>query len=288
LATAAVLAGVGCGDGSQSCGTATIGDCRHGTVGGICGDVSMAPICTNHEWKCPDDWVPREMCGCVGPPGPGGVLPCGTHSPGPDGGDASAPPDANLDGDAAMSVDADAAMSVDADAAMSVDADAGDGGDGGGCAADAYQGCRQGTPGVGGICTDVVHPASCVNHEWTCPSGWFSEALCDCFGPPPRDGGVLWCRHTAPDGSATTDATTDADAKSGEVAAVCCAVETPSCNCFNVGGSRNQFGACPQICDASPKPDDWKMSTDQNGCPILQQTASTYVCNAPPKDGGPG
>jgi hypothetical protein len=75
----------------------------------------------------------------------------------------------------------------------------GGGGGTGGLACDGptFKECRQGIPGPGGVCGDVVQGQSCVNGQWVCPNGWFSEALCDCIGPPPPDAGPGWCHPKA-------------------------------------------------------------------------------------------
>jgi hypothetical protein len=62
------------------------------------------------------------------------------------------------------------------------------------------------------------------------------------------------CVHAQPDG--------------GPDASACCAIETPSCDCFGLGGAR-VGGVCPRICDAAPV--NWVMSSDASGCPILVQ-----------------
>jgi len=70
-------------------------------------------------------------------------------------------------------------------------------------------------------------------------------------------------------------------------APVCCPIQTPSCNCFQIGGSPDPFGRCPAICDAGPM--NWKMSTDANGCPLLVQDPPGASCLVPPpRDGGDG
>jgi hypothetical protein len=68
----------------------------------------------------------------------------------------------------------------------------------------------------------------------------------------------------------------------GVDAAACCAIETPSCNCFGLGGAR-VGGVCPRICDAAPV--NWIMSSDASGCPILvQNPVAGGSCLSPPPD----
>jgi hypothetical protein len=57
---------------------------------------------------------------------------------------------------------------------------------------------------------------------------------------------------------------------------VCCPIETPTCDCFGLGGTRNGNDACPKICDAAPI--NWQMRTDSNGCPILVQDPGGGGC----------
>ena len=47
----------------------------------------------------------------------------------------------------------------------------------------------------------------------------------------------------------------------------CCEMTGPSCDCFQIGGSRP---FCESICDAAPV--GWVLEEDENGCPILRAT----------------
>ena len=60
---------------------------------------------------------------------------------------------------------------------------------------------------------------------------------------------------------------------------MCCEIETPSCGCFQIGGTAGPANGCEAICDAEP--DGWEMG-ERNGCPILEFVGGTGSCLAPP------
>lgn len=79
------------------------------------------------------------------------------------------------------------------------------------------------------------------------------------------------------------------DAAPPDSAVACCPIETPTCNCFGIGGTRdlNQSDPglqCAAICDAEP--DGWVEDTDENGCPILRWVGGTGSCLPLPPDAG--
>lgn len=106
------------------------------------------------------------------------------------------------------------------------------------------------------------------------------------------------------DGSGTVDAAVDAaiDASfdaSIDAASLCCEIEEPTCDCFQIGGTRDLTEEvpafqCTAICDAEP--DGWVDDVDENGCPILRWVGGTGSClpfadasvtDAATADGGP-
>ncbi|MCB9732511.1 MAG: hypothetical protein H6745_07860 [Deltaproteobacteria bacterium] len=76
----------------------------------------------------------------------------------------------------------------------------------------------------------------------------------------------------------------------GDASTECCPIETPSCDCFQVGGSPSGSGAtCGSICDAAPQ--GWTQGMDENGCPVWtceDGAACTQSCLAPIDDAGDG
>jgi len=60
-----------------------------------------------------------------------------------------------------------------------------------------------------------------------------------------------------------------------DASSICCPIEEPTCDCFQIGGTR-QGGDCAAICDAEP--DGWIESVDENGCPILEWVGGTGSC----------
>jgi hypothetical protein len=60
----------------------------------------------------------------------------------------------------------------------------------------------------------------------------------------------------------------------------CCPIQTPSCDCFDYGGSATANNMCPAICDVPPP--NWKQGTDDNGCPILIMDPHGGSCLPPP------
>ncbi len=75
--------------------------------------------------------------------------------------------------------------------------------------------------------------------------------------------------------SPSADAATDAIAV-GDGPIICCPLETPSCNCFHIGGSPDTAGECASICDAEP--DGWVQEFDESGCPVLRAVGGTGSC----------
>lgn len=73
------------------------------------------------------------------------------------------------------------------------------------------------------------------------------------------------------------DTTGDTEAEGGT--SQCCPIETPSCDCFVVGGKRRSadpFFGCQRHCDAVPM--GWRMSVDESGCPILVKDQPGRSC----------
>ena len=60
----------------------------------------------------------------------------------------------------------------------------------------------------------------------------------------------------------------------------CCEIESPTCDCFQIGGTRDHrlpsAFQCEAICDAVPY--GWERSEDENGCPILRQVNGGGSC----------
>lgn len=66
------------------------------------------------------------------------------------------------------------------------------------------------------------------------------------------------------DSDADTDAAVDSDADT-ETTPQCCPIDdTPTCDCFDLGGS--VADGCHNLCDAIPV--GWTRTTDDNGCPV--------------------
>jgi hypothetical protein len=70
---------------------------------------------------------------------------------------------------------------------------------------------------------------------------------------------------------------------------VCCPTETPTCDCFSLGGHAASVSQCPfqRICDATPI--NWEMGTDSFGCAQWVKTKDPGdSCLRPPIDSGVG
>jgi hypothetical protein len=87
-----------------------------------------------------------------------------------------------------------------------------------------------------------------------------------------------------------TDASVDSEAgtqaEGGTDVSQCCSTGLATCDCFQIGGSPNEFGRCPTICDAPPS--GWTDTVDNSGCPVLVWTdRGGPSCNMPPEAGVP-
>jgi hypothetical protein len=105
--------------------------------------------------------------------------------------------------------------------------------------------------GCGSICDGDPSKASVTYDEEGCPVLHVGYGSC---------GGTL------PD-TGTTPTDSEADTDASETGVECCPIAaTPSCDCYDTGGSKSQPGGCTNICDSIP-PAATK-SVDKNGCPI--------------------
>lgn len=75
------------------------------------------------------------------------------------------------------------------------------------------------------------------------------------------------------------DDTSPADARDAGKPIVCCKLEAPSCDCTVIGTMPN--GSCRTICDAAPT-GDWRIETDERGCPYYATTGSKSCLRPPP------
>ncbi len=65
----------------------------------------------------------------------------------------------------------------------------------------------------------------------------------------------------------------------------CCPMETPTCDCFSVGGRSSPNGTCGGgVCDAAPV--GWVKGVDKYGCPVWTSTSSES-CIGGDHDAGP-
>lgn len=83
------------------------------------------------------------------------------------------------------------------------------------------------------------------------------------------------------DGDTGTDTAADlqdtVDARDVDTEPRCCHLDTPSCECTRIGGSRDEDGNCEEVCDVHHG--GWTLRTDENGCLYWHIPEDTPFCS---------